>query len=243
MLVADGVHRFTFGVSNWYLVEDDGALTLVDSGTPADWNTLTAALLAERRTLEHVAAVLLTHAHSDHTGFAERTRKEAGARVYVHGADETPARTGRTAKAGAGMGRYLPSREAYRTLFGLLRRGAIRIVPIREVSTFADGEVLDVPGGPRAVHVPGHTAGSAAIYFETRSLICTGDSLVTRNPLTGRLGPQIMPAALNVDSDQALRSLESFQGADADLLLPGHGEPWRDGLREAVQRARAAGPS
>jgi glyoxylase-like metal-dependent hydrolase (beta-lactamase superfamily II) len=34
-----------------------------------------------------VEAVLLTHAHSDHTGFAERARTEAHAAVRIHGAD------------------------------------------------------------------------------------------------------------------------------------------------------------
>jgi hypothetical protein len=29
----------------------------------------------------------------------------------------------------------------------------------------------------------------------------------------------------------------------ADVLLPGHGEPWTGGAAEAVRLARAAGPS
>jgi glyoxylase-like metal-dependent hydrolase (beta-lactamase superfamily II) len=63
------------------------------------------------------------------------------------------------------------------------------------------------------------------------------------NPLTGRLGPQIMPSGLNLDTAQALASLDALRGIDADLLLPGHGDPWTQGVAEAVQKARAAGPS
>ena len=37
------------------------------------------------------------------------------------------------------------------------RHGGLRIPAVEEVATFADGEVLDVPGKPRIIHVPGHT--------------------------------------------------------------------------------------
>ena len=117
------------------------------------------------------------------------------------------------------------------------------IVPIREVSSFADGEVLDVPGRPRVVHSPGHTAGSAALHLESRGVLFSGDALVTRNPMTGRVGPQIMPSGLNADTPQALASLANLAAIKADVLLPGHGEPWTEGVGEAIRQARAAGPS
>jgi glyoxylase-like metal-dependent hydrolase (beta-lactamase superfamily II) len=243
MEVAAGVHRFTSGVPNWYLIEEGGKVLLVDAGTPADWRGLLTALQARGRTLADVDAVVLTHAHSDHTGFAEKARAEARARVLVHEADESMARQGGRRKTDAGLGRYLLHPELYRTVVGLARRGGISIIPIREVATFADGETLDVPGRPRVMHAPGHTAGCSAIWFESRSLVCTGDVLVTRNPLTGRRGPQIMPAAFNEDTQEALRSLERLSGIDAKLVLPGHGEPWEEGTAAAVRHARAAGAS
>ncbi len=52
-----------------------------------------------------------------------------------------------------------------------------------------------------------------------------------------------MPSGLNMDTAQALASLDVLHGIDADLLLPGHGDPWTQGVAEAVQKARAAGPS
>jgi len=59
--------------------------------------------------------------------------------------------------------------------------------------------------------------------------------MATENPLTGRIGPQIMPSGLNMDTGQALASLDALRGIDADLL-PGHGDPWTQGVAEAVQR-------
>ena len=243
MQVSDGIHRVTSGVVNLYVVEEGGRVTIVDAGAPGDWGLLARALASIGRSFDDLDSVVLTHAHSDHTGFAERARSEAGATVRVHADDVERATKGTAPKNEAGYGRYLIRIEAYRTLLGLMRTKGLKIVPIAEVSAFGDGETLDVPGRPRVVHAPGHTEGSCAIFFEGRGALVTGDVLSTRNPLTGRTGPQIAPDGLNQDSEQAMRSLGALETLRADVLLPGHGEPWTGGVAEAVRRARAAGPS
>jgi glyoxylase-like metal-dependent hydrolase (beta-lactamase superfamily II) len=241
--VAEGIHRLTGGAVNFYLIEEGGRLTIVDAGAPGDWDLLLRSIDAIGRTLSDLEAVLLTHAHSDHTGFAERARSEAHVTVSVHRDDVEVATTGKARKNQSGVGRYLVRVETYRTLFSLMRRGALKIVPIHEVSVFVDGETLDLPGHPRVVHAPGHTEGSCAILLEERRALVTGDVLATRNPLTGRRGPQIGPDGLNRDSEQALRSLDALASLPADLVLPGHGEPFGDGIAEAVRLAKAAGRS
>lgn len=244
MQVNEGIFRLTRGVTNFYLIEEAGKYTLVDAGTPGDWAFFARSLAALGAKLDDLDAVLLTHAHSDHTGFAERARAESGARVWIDQADEAAARTGKPAGKNDGtITSYLLRPAFYRTAVSLLRRGATRIIPVTEVSAFADGERIDVPGSPRAVHAPGHTPGSAAILVESRRTLFTGDVMATENPLTGRPGPQIMPSGLNQDTPQALASLDALLGTDADLLLPGHGDPWEQGAAEAVRRAKAAGPS
>jgi glyoxylase-like metal-dependent hydrolase (beta-lactamase superfamily II) len=241
--VAQGIHRLTQGVVNFYLIEDGGKFLLIDAGTPKDWNLLVSTMADLGRQLTDLDAVLLTHAHSDHTGFAERARTTVPTSVWVHQADAEVARTGRPGKNDGKVTSYLLRAEFYKTTFSLIRRGAGRIVPIREVSTFSDGEAIDVPGRPRALHTPGHTPGSAVLLLEGRRVVVTGDALATRNPLTGRTGPQIMPSGLNGDTPQALRSLGVLEGIQAETILPGHGEPWTGSPAQAARLAKAAGPS
>jgi len=243
MEVARGVHRLTNGVSNFYIVEDRAKLLLVDAGGSADWDLFAKAVAALKHTPAELEAVLLTHAHSDHTGFAEQARLDTDAVVWIHTDDAAVAKGAPPGKNERGFGGYLLRAELWRTVFRLRRSGGMKIVPIREVSTFRDEQVIDAPGRPRAVHVPGHTPGMAALLLEGRRLLLTGDSLVMKNPLTGRRGPQIMPRALNRDSREALQSLAKLEDLPADVILPGHGEPWTQGVARAVQLARDAGPS
>jgi glyoxylase-like metal-dependent hydrolase (beta-lactamase superfamily II) len=243
MEVAEGVHRLTNGVANFYLIQESGKLVLVDAGAPKDWALFAQAALGLGKVVGDLDAVLLTHAHTDHTGFAEQARTTTGARVWIHEQDVQTARTGKVGPRDGNTSAYLLRGAFWRTALVLGMRGATKIIPIREVSGFSDGEVLDVPGSPRVVHAPGHTDGSAAILLEDRSVLFTGDVLCTRNAYTGRVGPQIMPSGLNADTPQALASLANLTGIKADVLLPGHGESWTEGVEEAIRQARAAGPS
>jgi glyoxylase-like metal-dependent hydrolase (beta-lactamase superfamily II) len=79
MEVAEGVHRLTNGVANFYLIEESGKLVLVDAGAPKDWALFTQAALALGKVVGDLDAVLLTHAHTDHIGFEEAIRRARAA--------------------------------------------------------------------------------------------------------------------------------------------------------------------
>lgn len=125
-----------------------------------------------------------------------------------------------------------------------LRTGAPRAKHVEQVSTFADGEVLEgVAGQPRVVFCPGHTFGHCALHLAGRDVLFTGDAIVTRNPYTGETGPRIVARAATADSARNLASLAALEAVPAQTVLTGHGEPWREGAARAAQLARAAGPS
>ena len=110
------------------------------------------------------------------------------------------------------------------------------------MSTFAEGDELDVPGHPRIVHAPGHSNGHVVFHFPDRGALLAGDVIVTYNPLTGRPGPQIMPGAFNVSSAQAIASLERIESLEAGVLVVGHGDPWTDGVAERLRGLARPGP-
>jgi glyoxylase-like metal-dependent hydrolase (beta-lactamase superfamily II) len=119
-----------------------------------------------------------------------------------------------------------------------VRRGGLRTEHISEVATFADGATLDVPGAPRVIHLPGHSAGSVALHLPGLDALFAGDALITLRVTTGQVGPQLSP--FTADEAQALASLDRLEGLEARWVLPGHGEPWTGGLAEALRRIRGA---
>ena len=125
----------------------------------------------------------------------------------------------------------------------MVRNGALKPPKISDPVSITDGEQLEVPGRPRVIHAPGHTPGHCGFHFESHRAVFVGDLMCTWNPLTGRVGPQIMPAAFNVSSDESIASLERIEPLGAAVVLPGHGEPWTQGVEAAVARARDAGKS
>ena len=244
-LVAPGIHRFHSRFVNWYLVEDGERLAAIDAGLPPDARTLTEAIAALGRDLRQLEAVLVTHPHADHVGFAEYARREAGATVYVHEDDaELVGHVPPAAPSERSPLLYVRYPAARWSIWSMLRTAAFRGKRIRDVRTFRAGETLhDLPAAPRVVFTPGHTSGHSAFHLLERDVLFTGDALVTRNPYTGRLGPQIVSRAATADSEQALRSLDWIGETGASLLLPGHGAPWAAGADEAARLAREAGPS
>jgi glyoxylase-like metal-dependent hydrolase (beta-lactamase superfamily II) len=241
--VAEGVVRLGTDKVNWYLLADDSGVTIVDCAMPAYFSQLDAGLAFLGRSRGDVRAVILTHGHDDHVGFAERARTELGVPVHVHRDDENLTTTrkafGKTEKP---MTAYLTRPFAYRFIAHLATAGG-KAKPVQAVTTFDGDETLDVPGHPRAIHTPGHTTGHTVFYVESSGALLLGDLLCTLNPLTGGRGPQLLPQAFNLSSATMLDSLSLIEGLDAPTLAFGHGDPWTDGVAEAVRLARATGPT
>jgi glyoxylase-like metal-dependent hydrolase (beta-lactamase superfamily II) len=242
--VAPGVHRLEHAYVNCYLVEDDNGVTLVDAAFPATWSVLLRALRAIRRKPAEVKALVLTHAHFDHLGFARRAQKEWNVPVWSHAKEEYIAR--HPYRYAHERSRLLyPIREprALPVLGTMARAGALNVRGVTDLRFFEPDEVLEVPGSPRVVFSPGHTFGHSALHFPSRDALMTGDALVTFEPYTGARGPRIVSGAATADSSDALRSLDALAQTEAAIVLPGHGEVWNDGIVSAVAAARAAGKS
>ena len=237
MRLAPSLHRLGEEIVACYLVEEAGAVTMIDAGVPAYYSDLAAELAAMGRTVEDLRATVLTHGHEDHIGFAERLRAEHEVPVSIHELDVALAR-GEVGNPSAGMGeRKLGSLLHY--VLWLARHGAMRVKSLTEVATFDPGTTLDVPGALRVIHVPGHTPGSVVFHAPAHDALFAGDALATHGVITERRGPQIVP--FSADPDEALASLANIEQLEAHWLLPGHGSPWTGGVAAAVAAARAVG--
>jgi glyoxylase-like metal-dependent hydrolase (beta-lactamase superfamily II) len=239
MEVGAGVRRIGNRYISCYLIEEGGRLTLLDAGLPGYWGLLLQEIGAMGRRLEDIDAVLVTHSHPDHFGTAERVRSASGAKVYAHPL-EIPVLTGKVEGKvpnffGQGFKPFL-----FRYVIHALSNGVTKRVPIAAVNEFADGEIVQVPGSPRVVHAPGHTAGACALHLKDRDILFSGDTLVTIELLTGQPRPTLPADFVNENSSAAFESLARLEKLEASTVLPGHGEPWKGGVKQAVELARAA---
>jgi glyoxylase-like metal-dependent hydrolase (beta-lactamase superfamily II) len=233
MRLAPHLHRIGNDIVAAYLVDTDEGITIIDAGLPGHWADLQAELATLGRPLSDIRGLVLTHGDSDHTGFAERLRRDHGVPIYVHEADAARAR-GETKtsppfgpmKIGATAGFF----------WYAMRKGIFRATHLTEVTTVTDGQVLDLPGAPRIIGLPGHSPGSIAIHVPVADALFVGDAMTTRHVLTGKLGPQ--PAPFTDDPQLARTSLGHLEEVSAKWMLPGHGAPWSGGVTEAIRAIR-----
>src|SRR3954452_20392424 len=228
--VGPGVHRIEDAFTNWYIVEGDDGLTIVDCGVPASWASLHQALSQLGRPASDVRAAVLTHAHFDHVGFAESARTELGIPVYVHDNDVPLTRHPWRYDHERPRAPYFATQvRALPIVAQFLRDHAFWPPAIKDVKRYHDGETLPVPGAPRVLATPGHTLGHCSLHFPDRDAVIAGDALVTLDPYTNRKGPRLVARAAVADTERNLGTLDAVAATGAQTVLTGHGEPWTDG--------------
>ena len=237
MEVATGIHKFDSGPFNWYLIEENERLTLVDAGFSGHYNVYKKGLESLGKTSKDIEAIILTHSHADHIGFAEKVRKETGVPVFVHKKD---AKMACKPLQLPWFGLLSNAWRVYtaKMLGVAIINGVFSFPHLTKVETVVDGQILDVPGRPKILHTPGHTDGEISLLLESRNVIITGDTIVTRNLLTGEVGqPQIVNPILTNNYKQAIRSLDLLKEIGDVTILSGHGIAWIGNMKDAVNIA------
>lgn len=242
MELVPGLRRIGNDIIAAHLIVDDAGITLVDAGLAGHWNDLQRELTEIGRRTADIKAVILTHGDSDHIGFAERLRRDAGVPVFVHPADAARARGEESTKPAWGGVKIGP---ILRFLAYSIRKGGLRTEHLSDVRVVADGETLALPGSPEIIALPGHSPGSIAVHVPSVSALFVGDGMTTGHVLTGQRGPQ--PAPFTDDQAAAAASLarlESRLGGDwSGWVIPGHGAPWRGTMADLLDAYRAARPA
>ena len=223
MQLAPGVWRVATAprdlVNTFVLRDEDGQVTLVDAGTKRAPKVVAAALEQIGVHVTDVTRIVVTHAHGDHVGGLGGLRGRTGATVAAHERDAAYLREGR--------GPVLD-----RTSLGgrLLRRSPGVTTPTPVEEELVDGQVLDVAGGLRVLHTPGHTPGHVSLLHEPSRLLITGDSIWNA---FGRMSWPVR--MLCTDAAMTRRTAEVLGELDYDLVAFTHGPEIRTGAREAVR--------
>jgi glyoxylase-like metal-dependent hydrolase (beta-lactamase superfamily II) len=222
ILLAPGIWRvptFPRDLINSFVLQDaDGQVTLVDCGMRGAPKRVLAALDHIGVGPRDVTRILLTHGHPDHAGGLAKLRGRTGAKVAVHESDAPYVREGRT-----------PIRD--QATFGgrlLRRRGTWG--PSEVTDELQDRQLLDIGGGLRVIHTPGHTPGHVSLLHEPTRTLITGDAL-----FNWRRRIEFSPAWLCTDARLCRQTAHTLGELDYTLVAFTHGPEIRDGAREAVR--------
>ncbi|RBP91778.1 glyoxylase-like metal-dependent hydrolase (beta-lactamase superfamily II) [Rhodobacter sp. 140A] len=175
-----------------------GAVAVIDPG-PADANHL-RAILEGLDPGERVAAILVTHAHLDHSPGARALAEATGAKVHAFG----PPEAGRSAV----MARLAAE--------GLAGGGEGVDRAFRPDVTLADGEEIGLGDWQvTALHTPGHFCNHLSFAW--------GDALFSGDHVMGWASTLISPP--DGDLGDYFRSLDRLAAQDWRVFYPGHGAP------------------
>jgi glyoxylase-like metal-dependent hydrolase (beta-lactamase superfamily II) len=257
--VAPGVFRLALPLGvhgipdvSAYLLVDPAGDTLVDCGVAAGGDeggpsgdgtaALAEALTECGRSFDHLARLVITHAHIDHFGIAGEVVRRSGAELWMHAdTDRDLAKYADPEEAVDQRALMLADhglfgRQLTETSSGL--RDWMPVMPSigRPTARLLGGERLPVGGRTwQILHTPGHSPGHICLWSAQDRVLCSGDHLLkaVSPPVTFERGFDRDPMGSYLASLRRVRDLAPA------VVLPGHGEPFADGARRAASIEQA----
>ncbi|ABD12423.1 Zn-dependent hydrolase, glyoxylase [Frankia casuarinae] len=205
-----------------YVFETSTGPFLMDAGWDFDeaFDELQAGLAMIGMSVADVRGVVVTHAHLDHYGLANRIREASGAWVSLHRLDEA-------------MLRHFEHGYADRISELMIRAGAPAEMTERLLAGYQqpapglsrpdilleDGDRPDIPGWDlTALWTPGHSPGHLCFWEPTNRLLFSGDHVLPSTAVGVSAPEEAVPDPLG----DYLRSLARLRSLPAEEVLPAH---------------------
>jgi len=211
--VATGVYCLVTGKrrdSNVYFVQSGETWVLVDTAFRGRAELIKSAAETLFGVGARPRAIVLTHAHPDHTGSASELARMWDVTVYVHPGELPLPPSGRVIGALARV--ELPAGQ----------QGLSPIDPNVGVPGLPDWQVIPTPG---------HTRGHLALFREEDRALIPGDAVLTvninslRDALSQRHTLGGPPRLATWNWRAATESVSELARLEPSVLAPGHGRP------------------
>jgi hydroxyacylglutathione hydrolase len=188
---------------------DSKDLSLVDAGLMGKGEYKLRTIRKLGIPLEDIKRIIMTHTHLDHIGcLREIIEQIPHAKLWIHVKEAEPLEKG-DERGVYGMDMF---RTMCQSQYGL-KPGAFKFVVARKLQ---GGETLEIGGlSWEVLHIPGHSAGSIALYLPAKKILIPGDTVYADYAI-GRFDLH------GADGSALSRSLMQLAGLDVDVLLPGH---------------------
>ncbi|WP_376794242.1 MBL fold metallo-hydrolase [Thermogemmatispora sp.] len=261
--VVSGVWKITLPIPfplrtvNIYALVGRDGWALVDAamGTPEARAVLAEGLERAGLRLQELRALVLSHHHPDHIGLSAELQEQSGATVYMHPIDAAIMQAmwhgghGEQGGHSAQQRSFTQANQFFRphgmpplepVVSSQLPPEVVNFVirvPTREAITCVeDGEEITLVGERyRVIWTPGHSDGHIVLFRERDGLLLAADHVLPR--ITPNIGLYSEYNRANPLGDY-IQSLEKVRHLPASLVLPGHGEPFRNLARRVRELIR-----
>lgn len=230
------------GSTNLFLI-NERPITLIDTGpdtdsTLVDLKTGLAELDLDFKDIERI---VLTHGHVDHCGLACVLQEMSDPEILAHESDRDIIEDFSSALEGK-LKIYESIVESsgvppmtFEVVKEFLEFLASLTQPCKLTRALKDGDKIEFDNDELTViHTPGHSSGSAS--YMSGNLLFSGDALVSENSPCAVFGGADKKSIGLADF---LESMDKLSKSGAEMVYPGHGEPFED-IHLRVEAMRTA---